>query len=48
MAYESTDADDGKLDDRKKEVLSIYRKFHKTNRHKMDAIPVCIIPASLR
>lgn len=43
---QSTNAED--LDARQKEVLSIYRNFHKINRHKMDPIPVCIIPDSLR
>jgi NAD+ synthase len=32
------------LTDRQKEVLSIFRKFNKQNKHKMDPIPVCIIP----
>ncbi len=28
------------LDDRKKEVLEIYRGFHTANKHKMVAIPI--------
>lgn len=36
------------LSARKKEVLSIYRRLHQANKHKMVAIPVCAIPESLR
>ena len=36
------------LGDREKEVLGIYRRFNAANRHKMDPIPVCPIPQSLR
>ena len=36
------------LDARKKEVLAIYRKFNRANRHKMEPIPVCSIPEALR
>lgn len=32
------------LTDRQKKVISIYNGFHTANRHKMDPIPVCIIP----
>ena len=28
-------------------VLEIYLRYHRANRHKMDPIPVCEIPASL-
>ncbi len=35
---------DAPLNDRQKEVLSIYNQFHSANRHKMDPIPVCQIP----
>lgn len=34
--------------DRKKEVFDIFSRLHKANRHKMDAIPVCKIPSSLK
>jgi NAD+ synthase len=37
----------GPLDDRQKEVIAIYKKFHRANRHKMDPIPVCPIPETL-
>lgn len=36
------------LTNREKEVLSIYRKFHSANLHKMQPIPVCIIPKELK
>ena len=32
------------LTDREKEVLQIYRKFNQQNKHKMEPIPVCILP----
>jgi NAD+ synthase len=36
------------LSAREKEVLAIYHRLHKANRHKMDPIPVCLIPAELK
>ena len=36
------------LPGRQQEVLSIYRRFHGANLHKMQPIPVCEIPESLR
>jgi len=36
------------LTDRQKKVVSIYKKFHRTNKHKMDPIPVCRIPENLK
>ena len=35
------------LSDRKKEVLRIYNRLNQKNQHKMNAIPVCIIPKDL-
>ncbi len=32
------------LNERQKEVMKIYTSRHNTNRHKMDPIPVCLIP----
>ena len=32
---------------REAEVLGIYLRHHAANRHKMDPIPVCAIPAHL-
>ncbi len=36
------------LSEREKEVLAIYRKFNTANKHKMEAIPVCIIPSEYK
>ena len=36
------------LSGRQKHVLTVYRGFHAANKHKMDPIPVCIIPESLK
>jgi NAD+ synthase len=36
------------LSPRQQEVLGIFRKFNRINRHKMLPIPVCTIPAELR
>ena len=36
------------LDDRQKTVLSIFRKLNSVNKHKMEPIPVCLIPNNLR
>ncbi len=40
--------DEENLDMRQKNVLSIFKKLNTTNKHKMEAIPVCIIPNNLR
>ncbi len=36
------------LNDREREVLSIYRKYHNANKHKMVEIPVCAIPTEVK
>ncbi|MCW3084308.1 MAG: NH(3)-dependent synthetase [Bacteroidetes bacterium] len=36
------------LSDRKKIVLDIYTRMNKANQHKMNPIPVCVIPAEIR
>lgn len=36
------------LDERQKHVLEIYQARNKANKHKMDPIPVCIIPNELK
>ncbi|WDP90116.1 MAG: NAD(+) synthase [Desulfobacter sp.] len=48
MSHEADSGASGALSDRQKTVLDIYRKFNRANRHKMDPIPVCIIPDELR
>ena len=36
------------LSERQKHVMEIYTTRHKANRHKMDPIPVCLIPEHLK
>ena len=48
MAFEADPGDEAQLTPRQQEVLSIYRRFHRINRHKMDPIPVFKVPAALR
>jgi len=48
MKFETEPSTESELSDRQKEVLAIYRRFHAANRHKMDPIPVCNIPVSLK
>ena len=40
--------DEATLTERQKEVLTIYRGLNKANRHKMEPIPVCIIPEDIK
>jgi len=40
--------DEQELTDREREVLAIYRRLNRLNKHKMEPIPVCIIPKELR
>ncbi|MDX2361051.1 MAG: NAD(+) synthase [Crocinitomicaceae bacterium] len=40
--------DESSLSERQVEVLAIYRKFNRTNKHKMEPIPVCLIPEKLK
>ncbi len=42
------DGDSAALDRRQSEVLAIYRRLNAANRHKMEPIPVCLIPDELR
>jgi NAD+ synthase len=44
----ATDENPGQLSPRQAEVLSIYRNLNRVNQHKMNPIPVCIIPEDLR
>ena len=48
MSVDAADVDEASFDPRQREVLSIYRKFNRINRHKMMPIPVCRIPARLK
>lgn len=36
------------LNPRQKEVLTIYRKLNKANKHKMEPIPVCLLPENIK
>jgi NAD+ synthase len=36
------------LNQRQKEVLEIYRKLNKANKHKMEPIPVCLLPENIK
>ena len=42
------DGDESVLSSRQNEVLAIFRRLHKANRHKMEPIPVCTIPDELK
>lgn len=40
--------DESTLTERQVEVLRIYRRYHNANKHKMEPIPICLIPKDLR
>jgi NAD+ synthase len=48
MTVDLTDQGESAFSKRQREVLAIYRRFNRANQHKMDPIPVCRIPESLR
>jgi NAD+ synthase len=48
MDFDRRGGDESGLNQRQLEVLSIYRTFHRANRHKMVPIPVAEIPDHLR
>jgi NAD+ synthase len=48
MAFEAACGGEEALDPRQRDVLAIYRRFNRINRHKMLPIPVCEIPARLK
>jgi NAD+ synthase len=48
MSFEAAPGDESLLDDRRKEVLAVYRKYRRMNRHKMEPIPVAVIPLRLK
>ena len=48
MRFEENGGDESRLTERQHQVLSIFRKFHQANRHKMKPIPVAEIPDTLR
>ncbi|HBN26425.1 MAG TPA: NAD(+) synthase [Desulfobacteraceae bacterium] len=48
MSFEIKTGDKDILNPREKEVLEIYRKFNYVNKHKMEPIPVCMIPLDFK
>jgi NAD+ synthase len=40
------EGDDTSLNPRQKEVLKIFKRLNKINKHKMEPIPVCLIPTT--
>ncbi len=40
--------DVSELTERQKEVLTIFQRFNRVNKHKMEPIPVCSIPSNLK
>lgn len=48
MAFEAGRGDERGLETRQRDVLAIFRKFNRTNRHKMVPIPVCNIPSPMK
>lgn len=48
MRFAEAGGDESTLSAREKEVLSIYRRLHAQNLHKMEPIPVAVIPDHLR
>ena len=48
MRFEQSGQDDTNLSERERDVLAIYRGLHERNRHKMEPIPVAMIPDELR
>ena len=42
------DDDESALSGRQREVLAIFRRLNKANRHKMEPIPFCMIPHKLK
>ncbi|WP_321495745.1 NAD(+) synthase [uncultured Desulfobacter sp.] len=47
MAYEAGDKSQA-ITDHQKQILGVYKKFNRANRHKMEPIPVCTIPEELK
>lgn len=48
MAFTTAAGDETTLDARQRDVLGIFRKFNRINRHKMLPIPVCEIPTRIK
>jgi NAD+ synthase len=48
MNYANEKKDPGVLQGRQKEVLELFKKLNAANQHKMQPIPVCMIPPALK
>jgi NAD+ synthase len=48
MGFDEEDRGESSLNFRQKQVLDIYRRFHRSNQHKLAPIPVCKIPAAFK
>lgn len=48
MDFVNSKTPESNLTDRQNEVLAIYKKLNAANQHKMNPIPVCIIPEKLK
>ncbi len=48
MSVDAEVVDTSGFTDREKEVYAIYRKLNRANQHKMNPIPVCLIPDELK
>jgi NAD+ synthase len=48
MEFDASGSPERELSNRQQEVLAIFRRRNKANRHKMEPIPVCLIPSNLR
>lgn len=48
MAFDQAAGDTTALTPRQQEVLAIFRRFNRANRHKMEPIPICLVPGDLR
>jgi len=48
MQYDQSKEPEVSLSDRQQEVLAIYTRLNRANQHKMNPIPVCEIPKSLK
>ena len=48
MEYQAKAESDMQLSEREREVLAIYTRLNRANQHKMNPIPICEIPPSLK
>lgn len=48
MQAKEYESDISNYTEREKTVLTIYKKLNTSNQHKMNPIPVCVIPTNLK